>query len=569
MNIKKQVSRLMSILFIFAMAIGNVAPAYATEIFISEGKLKETELNETTELENIKLNEIDERETMDNIDEQADYGSRYEEIEVNYSQSSSYFVTIPKTITLGTDKRAPYSIKVEGNIAADKQVCVVPVDGIADTEVFDFYMKDQTTGSTKEDVAAEVSQAKFYWNYKEAAAGYEENGNYIIADGLSAGKWKGTFQMEISMRSDPTHIHNYAGEVTKEPTCTESGEKTYACGCGDSYTETIDPKGHHYEHGECTDCGKKDPDHEHHYTEMITKEPACTEPGEKTFTCDCGVSYTEEIPAKGHHFEDGICTDCGDINPDYHKHNYTEAITKEPTCTDSGEKTYTCECGDIYTEIIPAAGHNFVDGICTECGEKDPDYVYPIGTQTDSADWDYTLDNTNNVITLNYYKGSKTNVIVYGSYEINGVIYKTKIKSNTSTSYSTKYMFNGMAQANCKTIESITFNKDVDTSEVKSMVNMFRNCNALTTLDLSGFDTINVTNMASMFLNCYALNVLDLTNFDTSNVTDMGNMFAECRALASLDLSSFDTSNVTNMNKMFANCTSLTSLDLTSFDTRL
>lgn len=364
MKIKKQVPKLTSVLLSFAMAFSSVLPAYATDAIVTENVLEETELS--ADGENKVMLEND-------IDAQADSESRYEKIEVNYSQSSSYFVTIPKTITLGTDRRSAYSVKVEGDIVADKQVCVVPVDGIDTTEVFDFYMEDQTAGSTKENVVAEVSQAKFYWNYEDAAAGYEENDNYVIADGLSAGRWKGIFQMEISMRTDPSHIHNYVGEVTKEPTCTEAGEKIYACDCGDSYTDIIDPTGHHYENGECTDCGEKDPGHEHNYTETISKEPTCTEEGEKTYTCDCGDSYTEVISATGHHFENGECTDCGEKDPN-HKHNYTETITKEPTCTEEGEKTYICGCGDSYTEKIPAAGHNYVEGECGHCGEKDPDY---------------------------------------------------------------------------------------------------------------------------------------------------------------------------------------------------
>lgn len=42
------------------------------------------------------------------------------------------------------------------------------------------------------------------------------------------------------------------------------------------------------------------PEHIHEYVESITKEPTCTEKGEKTFTCSCGYSYTEEIPKLGH-----------------------------------------------------------------------------------------------------------------------------------------------------------------------------------------------------------------------------------------------------------------------------
>ena len=366
MKIKRKMPKLASVLLCFSMVSSNLLPVYATEAVVTETSLEEAGENGNNEPENDMVNTV---MLNDDVEPQADSDSRYEEIEVSYSQSSTYFVTIPKTITLGADKRAAYSVKVEGDIVANKQVCVVPVDGIEDTEVFDFYMADQIAGSTKEDVVAEVSQAKFYWNHEETAAGYTETDNYVIADSLSAGKWKGTFQMEISMRTDPAHIHNYVGEVTKEPTCTEKGEKTYTCDCGDSYTEEIPAKGHHFENGECTDCGEKDPDHKHSYTETITKEPTCTEAGEKTYTCDCGDSYTEEIPAKGHHFEDGECTDCGEKDPDYHKHSYTETITKEPTCTEAGEKTYTCDCGDSYTEEIPAKGHHFVDGVCNGCGD--------------------------------------------------------------------------------------------------------------------------------------------------------------------------------------------------------
>ncbi len=42
-----------------------------------------------------------------------------------------------------------------------------------------------------------------------------------------------------------------------------------------------------------------------------------------------------------------------------HEHNYTETITTEATCETDGEATYTCECGDTYTEPITAIGHVF------------------------------------------------------------------------------------------------------------------------------------------------------------------------------------------------------------------
>ena len=58
-----------------------------------------------------------------------------------------------------------------------------------------------------------------------------------------------------------------------------------------------------------------------------------------------------------------------------HGHSYTSKVTTAATCTTAGVKTYTCECGHTYTEEIPATGHTYVDGVCTVCGAVDPDYV--------------------------------------------------------------------------------------------------------------------------------------------------------------------------------------------------
>lgn len=43
---------------------------------------------------------------------------------------------------------------------------------------------------------------------------------------------------------NPGHEHSYTGTVTAEPSCVDEGIMTYACPCGDTYTETIEPAGH-------------------------------------------------------------------------------------------------------------------------------------------------------------------------------------------------------------------------------------------------------------------------------------------------------------------------------------
>ena len=94
-------------------------------------------------------------------------------------------------------------------------------------------------------------------------------------------------------------------------------------------------------------------EHTHSYTERTTLEATCTEAGLLTYTCKCGDSYTEEIDATGH--------------------SYTENTTVEATCTKSGLITYTCKCGESYTSVTKALGHSYtsettVEATCTEAG---------------------------------------------------------------------------------------------------------------------------------------------------------------------------------------------------------
>ena len=51
----------------------------------------------------------------------------------------------------------------------------------------------------------------------------------------------------------------------------------------------------------------------------------------------------------------------GYIFSENHTHSYSETAT-QPTCTESGIKTFTCECGDTYTETIDATGHKDENG---------------------------------------------------------------------------------------------------------------------------------------------------------------------------------------------------------------
>lgn len=168
---------------------------------------------------------------------------------------------------------------------------------------------------------------------------------------------------------------------------------------------------------------------------------------------------------------------------------------------------------------------------------------------------------------LYFYFNETTGDLVYSDQATYGVSGYTSLGEQEDINPGTA--LNWVFDTKRASIKSVS--KDLDMikriSELKSMNYMFTNCNALTSIDLSGFDTSGIMRISRMFNNCSSLSSLDLSNFNTSNVNAMTGMFDGCSSLISLDLSSFDTSNVDDMSQMFENCSSLISLDLSSFDT--
>ena len=50
--------------------------------------------------------------------------------------------------------------------------------------------------------------------------------------------------------------------------------------------------------------------------ENVISEPTCYETGFKTYNCPCGAFVEENTPAKGHTYSAGVCVDCGTIAPE-------------------------------------------------------------------------------------------------------------------------------------------------------------------------------------------------------------------------------------------------------------
>jgi len=106
-----------------------------------------------------------------------------------------------------------------------------------------------------------------------------------------------------------------------------------------------------------------------------------------------------------------------------------------------------------------------------------------------------------------------------------------------------------------------------DTSSMTNMDRMFSNAESLTVLDVSGWNTGNVINMQGVFHNVGGVSVLDVSNWDTRNATNMASMFNGASAVSVLDVSGWDTSNVTTMTGMFRYTEALTGLDVSGWNT--
>ena len=291
------------------------------------------------------------------------------------------------------------------------------------------------------DKAGEVALVQDREEFKNALP-YSD---YVLyaADSLStevqpytgAGKLKDltTLQWERTSYNDLPLVHKEHvwndGEISKDSTCTEAGEKVYTCKvCGETKTEAIEALDHAYseewtvdKEATCEEAGSKS----HHCTRpgcdsksdvtviealghewgegTETKAPTCTEAGEKTYTCTrCDKTKTEAIEALGHAYSEEWTVDkeatCEEAGSKSHHctrpgcdsktevteiaalgHEWGEGTeTKAPTCTEAGEKTYTCtRCNATKTEAIEALGHAYSEewtvdkeATCEEAGSK-------------------------------------------------------------------------------------------------------------------------------------------------------------------------------------------------------
>ena len=237
--------------------------------------------------------------------------------------------------------------------------------------------------------------------------------------------------------------HEWTETGRTEATATENGKVTYECSvCKDTKEEILYYDGHvaatewssdktHHWH-KCTaheNCAEQMDKAEHDWDDgVVTEEATCTQKGERTFTCTCGATKTEEIAQLDHDFTgdwlsdaDGHwhkCKNCDATDekvahemqyindPESNKHSseckvcgykgspadhvWGEGeVTTPATLYAEGERTFTCECGATRTETI-AAGADFAADFTLE--NQDGAWSYGKANITNWSDYQFALE---------------------------------------------------------------------------------------------------------------------------------------------------------------------------------
>ena len=198
--------------------------------------------------------------------------------------------------------------------------------------------------------------------------------------------WHASTCGHAEVKDKAAHTWN-AGEVTKTPTETTEGIKTYTCTvCGQTKTENIGKLDHTHtfdtskwskdasNHWHASTCGHAEVKDKAAHTfdaGKVTKAPTETETGVKTYTCTvCGQTKTEEIAKlehthtfntsewakdETHHWHAATCGHASE-KKDLAAHTWNDGVLDiDPDIGEEGSMLYTCTvCGQTKSEVIPA-----------------------------------------------------------------------------------------------------------------------------------------------------------------------------------------------------------------------
>ena len=347
-------------------------------------------------------------------------------------------------------------------------------------------------------------------------------------------------------------------------------------------TETIGGGGHYYttvSGNECINCG-------------AVREVECSHtPGDEATcttaqTCStCGKVLAEALGhtpgAAATCTTAQVCTVCSTVITNALGHTEGQTVTTVATCTEDGVAVVLCSrcSAEISRTLIPALGHNFVNGTCTRCGESDYDATGTTGdcywklkgtTLTiygNGAMGDYTYKSASpwsTDITEIIIEDGVTSIGTYAFYNCSSLTSVTIPDSVTN--------INGYAFRSCSSLESITIPdgvtriNDYTFDYCKSLTsitipdgvnaignNAFNGCSSLTSIAIPD-SVVSLGNYT--FYNCSSLSGIAIPD----SVTSIGNFtFCGCSQLISITI---PDSIASIGNSAFRDCTGLVNITI-------
>ena len=167
-------------------------------------------------------------------------------------------ITVPEVVTVGEEVRISWTASPLRDKYDQREYCVTVEGGGSKKVIY----------TTDTSVSVTIKRRELHCN--------------VTVDAINTKYASYSSSSYASFRCVEAHEHSYTAVVTP-PTCTAKGYTTHTCACGDSYVDTyVDALGHAW------DSGK------------VTKQPTATETGVRTYTCTrCSATKTETIPATG------------------------------------------------------------------------------------------------------------------------------------------------------------------------------------------------------------------------------------------------------------------------------
>ena len=337
------------------------------------------------------------------------------------------------------------------------------------------------------------------WSWQEADKDTAlADGVAVTATAVYTGADKGNYETEsVSItitRSECDHTHTEIRNQ-REATCKEEGYTgdTYCKDCGEKLAagtttgkkpHTVGTPATCVSKAVCSVCGETfgevDATNHVHTTVKNRREATCIQTGYTgdTYCTDCDklLETGEELAALGH--------------------DYLASVTKQPTTTEEGIRTYTCtRCGHSYTESIAKLTSPSPQPTATPSGKPETPSPQPKGTNLkDDTGAAYKVTSANGKTPAVQYlapkSGTKGTVTVPSEVTIDGVTYKVtsiagnafkgtkKIKKIVIGSNITSIGKN--AFAGCTSLTSITIGKNV----TKIGKNAFTGCKKLKSITI-------------------------------------------------------------------------------------